>query len=171
MRMSLKQKIPTKHGDRVRTTIYGPHRLFTKIKTQAVEDGLSFNQRMIQLLISGLRSEQGTRDRENQKLLRDIQTVVKEAYRKENQEAYGHLERPLNRYEKLKEERNELYNSTRQAPEQHSHPGTTMPDIPEPRDDFESIYGSSPEERYSGDLDDDVIADWARSNFHPWFNK
>jgi len=176
--MSLKQKIPTKHGDRIRTTIYGPDRLFTKIKNQAVDDGLSFNQRMIQLLISGLRSEQGQRDRENSQLLHDIKTAVKEQYRIENQAAYGHLERPLNRYEKLKEERKELYSPTRQAPEepdydreQHSHPGTTMPDIPAPRDDFENIYGGSTGEKYSGDIDDDVVADWARSNFHPWFTK
>ena len=47
------------------------------------------------------------------------------------------------------------------------------PDIPEiqtPRSDFERIYGST-NEKYTGEIDDEVMADWVKSNFHPFFLK
>ncbi len=158
--MSLKQKIPTKHGARVRTTIYGPERLFTKIKNQSVEDGLSFNQRMIQLLISGLRSEEGQRDRENGQLIRDIQAAVKDQYRKENRALYGQLERPLNRYEKLKEERKQLG-----SPKQPEPPKPERPQSAEQADPFSKIYDG---EEKQEELEDKAKR-YLRSNWHPAF--
>ena len=97
--------IQTKSGGRVRSSIYIPVKIYELIKAPAVEDGFSFNQRVTHLIMAGLRTEIGWRERQNDKFLNEIRLAVKEEYTKQNKEYYKHLEPPENRYEKMKEKR------------------------------------------------------------------
>ena len=68
---------------------------------------------------------------------------------------------PPNRYE---------FEKKREQERQEQEPEKPKSKLPKERQDFERIYGS-PAEKYTGELDDDLMEDWKRSNFHPFFNK
>ncbi len=135
-----------------------PEDLLAKLKQEAKEDFISFNQRCLSLILIGRRAE-NFKERDMARTTREIQRLVKEEYQRQAQAEYINSDRarPPNRYE-LEKER-----------EQEAEAG--LPAIRPPRDGFESIYGGSAKEKYSGDIDDDVMEEWKRSNFHPWFQK
>ena len=142
------------------TTIYLPENLLAQLKREAKEDFISFNQRCLSLILIGRRAE-SSNERDNERNLREIRRLVQEEYKRQSQAEYinSDRERPLNRYELEKE---------REQERQEQEPD--IPATPKPRSDFERIYGST-SEKYSGELDDDVMEDWKRSNFHPFFHK
>lgn len=82
-----------------------PEKVYNDLKREAAEDGISFNMRVTALLVVGRRAE-SYKEREHIKITEEIQRLVKEEYKRQNQEDYinSDRERPLNRYEKEREQ-------------------------------------------------------------------
>jgi len=109
-------------------TIYLPEELLTELKRESQEDSVSLNQRVLTLLLVGRRAESST-ERDNERTIREIQRLVAEEVKRQNQQEFIQSDRvrPLNRYEFEKQRERE-----RAEPEP----------TPEPyQDDFTRIYG------------------------------